>query len=308
MSDIIGSAAPAGDLIKDVTEATFMQDVVEASMRAPVIVDFWAPWCGPCKTLGPMLEAAVTKAKGAATMAKINVDENQRLAQALAQQGLPLQSIPTVVAFVQGRPVDMFQGALPASEIDAFLKKVVEAAGGTADGGLGEALEAAEQMLAEGAVADAAQTFAAILGEDDRNAAAYSGLARAHIALGDLDQAEAVLNGAPAEIAEAAEIETAFAQIELARQAENVGPVAELRAAVDANPGDLQARFDLAQALHASGDTGAAVDELLELFRRDREWNDGAAKTQLFTIFDALKPNDPVVLNGRRKLSSMIFA
>lgn len=308
MSDLFGSAAPAGDLIKDVTEATFMQDVVDASMQAPVIVDFWAPWCGPCKTLGPMLEAAVTKAKGAVTMAKINVDENQRLAQALAQQGLPLQSIPTVVAFVQGRPVDMFQGALPASEIDAFLKNVIEAAGGTADGGLGEALEAAEQMLAEGAVADAAQTFAAILGEDDKSAAAYGGLARAHIALGELDQAEAVLNGAPADIASAAEIEAAFAQIELARQAENAGPVTELRAAVDANPGDHQARFDLAQALHATGDTEAAVAELLELFRRDRDWNDGAAKTQLFTIFDALKPNDPVVLNGRRKLSSMIFA
>ena len=308
MTEILGTAAPAEDLIKDVTEATFMQDVVEASMQAPVIVDFWAPWCGPCKTLGPMLEAAITKAKGAATMAKINVDENQRLAQALAQQGLPLQSIPTVVAFVQGRPIDMFQGALPASEIDAFLKKVIEAAGGSADGGLGEALEAAEQMLAEGAVADAAQTFSAILGEDGQNAAAYGGLARAHIALGELDQAEAVLNGAPADIADAAEIEAAFAQIELARQAENAGPVGELRAAVDANPDDHQARFDLAQALHAAGDAEGAVAELLDLFRRDREWNEGAAKTQLFTIFDALKPNDPVVLNGRRKLSSMIFA
>lgn len=308
MSEIFGAGAPAADLIKDVDEATFMQDVVEASMQAPVIVDFWAPWCGPCKTLGPLLEAAVTKAKGAATMAKINVDENQRLAQALSQQGLPLQSIPTVVAFVQGRPVDMFQGALPASEIEAFVTRVIEAAGGTADGGLGEALEAAEQMLAEGAVEDAAQTFAAILGEDDKNTAAYGGLARAHIALGDLDQAEAVLNGAPAEIADAAEIDAAHAQIELARQAENAGPVAELRAAVDANPDDLQARFDLAQALHAADDAEAAVTELLELFRKDRDWNDGAAKTQLFTIFDALKPNDPVVLNGRRKLSSMIFA
>lgn len=308
MSEILGGAAPAADLIKDVSEATFMQDVVEASMKAPVIVDFWAPWCGPCKTLGPMLEAAVAKAKGAVTMAKINVDENQRLAQALAQQGLPLQSIPAVVAFVQGRPVDMFQGAIPASEIDAFVKRVAEAAGVSADGGLGEALEAAEQMLAEGAVADAAQTFAAILGEDDKNAAAYGGLARAHIALGELDQAEAVLNGAPAEISDAPEIEAAHAQIALARQAENAGPVTELRAAVEANPDDLQARFDLAQALHAAGDAEAAVAELLEIFRRDREWNDGAAKTQLFTIFDALKPSDPVVLNGRRKLSSMIFA
>lgn len=311
MMDILGgagSAEPAGDLIKDVTEATFMQDVVEASMQAPVIVDFWAPWCGPCKTLGPALEAAVARAKGAVTMAKIDVDQNQRLAQALAQQGLPLQSIPTVVAFVQGRPIDMFQGALPPSEIDAFLKKVIEAAGGEADGGLGAALEAAEEMLAEGAVADAAQTFAAVLGEDDKNAAAYGGLARAHIALEDPDQAEAILNGAPAEISDAPEIEAARAQIELARQAQSAGPVAELRAKVDADPADHAARFDLAQALHAAGDAEGAVAELLELFRRDREWNDGAAKTQLFTIFDALQANDPVVLNGRRKLSSMIFA
>ena len=311
MMDIIGgagSAAPAGDLIKDVGEATFMQDVVEASMQAPVIVDFWAPWCGPCKTLGPALEAVVTKAKGAVTMAKVNVDENQRLAQALSQQGLPLQSIPTVVAFVEGRPIDMFQGNVPPSEIEAFVNKAIEAGGGSADGGLSEALDVAEQMLADGDVADAAQTFAAIIGEDDKSAAAYGGLARAHIALEDLDQAEAVLNGAPAEIADAAEIEAARAQIELARQAENAGPVAELAAKVEASPEDLDARFELAQALHATGDAEAAVTELLELFRRDREWNDGAAKAQLFTIFDALQPNDPVVLNGRRKLSSLIFA
>ena len=311
MMDILGgadAAASAGDLIKDVTEETFMAEVVDGSMEVPVVVDFWAPWCGPCKTLGPMLEAAVTKAKGAVKMAKINVDENQRLAAALAQQGLPLQSIPSVVAFYQGRPVDMFQGALPQSEIDAFLQKLAETAGSTADGGLGEALETAEQMLEEGAASDAAQVFAAILGEDDKSAPAYSGLARCHVAMGELDQAEAVLNGASAEISTAPEIEAAHAQIELARQAENAGPVAELRAAVEADPDNLQARFDLAQALHAAGEAEAAVEELLELFRRDREWNDGAAKAQLFTIFEALKPNDPVVLNGRRKLSSIIFA
>ena len=308
MMDILGNTAPAADLIKDVGEATFMQDVVDASMTTPVIVDFWAPWCGPCKTLGPMLEAAVTKANGAVLMAKINVDENQQLAAMLAQQGLPLQSIPTVVAFYQGRPVDMFQGAVPQSEIEAFVKRLADSAGGSADGGLGDAIAAAEQMLEEGAAEDAAQTFAAVIGEDDKSAAAYGGLARAHIALDDLEQAEAVLNGAPAEISDAAEIEAARAQIELARQAANSGPLGELQAAVDADPADHQARFDLAQAMHAAGDAERAVNELLELFRRDREWNDGAAKTQLFTIFDALKPNDPIVLNGRRKLSSMIFA
>lgn len=311
MMDILGGAdagVPAAELIKDVTEETFMQEVVDASMQVPVVVDFWAPWCGPCKTLGPMLETAVTKAKGTVKMAKINVDENQRLASALAQQGLPLQSIPTVVAFYQGRPVDMFQGAQPQSEIDAFLQRIAEASGSTADGGLGDALEMAEQMLEEGNFDDAAQIFTAVIGEDDKSAVAYGGLARAHIALGQVDQAEAVLNGAPAEIAQAAEIEAAYAQIALCRQAENAGPVAELRAQVEADANNHQARFDLAQALHANEDAEGAVAELLELFRRDREWNEGAAKTQLFTIFDALKPNDPVVLNGRRRLSSMIFA
>ncbi|MEM6729723.1 MAG: co-chaperone YbbN, partial [Pseudomonadota bacterium] len=276
---------------------------VEASEATPVIVDFWATWCGPCKTLTPALEAAVKKAKGAVKLVKVDVDQNQAIAAQLR-----IQSIPTVYAFYKGQPIDGFQGAVAASEIDAFIERITKASGGSADGGLGDAVAAAEEMLAEGAVADAAQTFAAVLGEDPNHAGAYGGLVRAHVALGELDQAEAILNGAPAEITDTAEIEAARAQLELARQASNAGPVAELRAAVDASPDDHQARFDLAQALHAAGDAEAAVTELLELFRRDREWNDGAAKTQLFTIFDALKPNDPVVLTGRRKLSSMIFA
>ncbi|MEL7116218.1 MAG: tetratricopeptide repeat protein [Pseudomonadota bacterium] len=305
MLELGAGAAPGGDLIKDGTEATFMADVIDGSAEVPVIVDFWAEWCGPCKTLGPMLEAEVTAAKGRVKMVKIDVDAEQRLAAMLAQQGLPLQSIPTVVAFHQGRPVDMFQGAVAQSEIKAFVERAAALAG---DGGLGEAIAAAEEMLEQGAAVDAAQTFAAILAEDANSAPAYAGLARAHIALDDLDQAEAVLNGAPAEISAAPEIEAAFAQIELARQAANAGPLAELRAAVEANPGEPQARFDLAQALHAAGEVQAAVDELLELFRRDREWNDGAAKAQLFTIFEALTPQDPIALAGRRKLSSMIFA
>jgi putative thioredoxin len=297
------SAAPAGDLIKDVTEATFMADVVEASQTVPVIVDFWAPWCGPCKTLGPQLEAAVTRAKGAVKMAKVNVDT----AQALAGQ-LQIQSIPTVYAFWQGQPVDGFQGAVPESEIKAFVERVAAHGGGAADGGLSEAVEAAEAMLEDGAAVDAAQTFAAILGEDPKNAAAYGGMVRAHIAMNDLDQAEAILNGAPAEISHAPELESAAAKLELARQAAGAGPLDELRAAVAAAPDDHQARFDLALALHANGMTEEAVAELLELFRRDRTWNDEAAKNQLFTIFEALSPKDPVALNGRRKLSSLIFA
>lgn len=299
------SASPAAaDLIKDSSEATFMADVVEASNEVPIIVDFWAPWCGPCKTLGPMLEEAVTAAKGAVKMVKVNVDE----AQMIAGQ-LQIQSIPTVYAFYKGQPVDGFQGALPGSEIKAFIDRVIAAAGGDAPGGgLAEAVEAAEAMLAEGAAVDAAQTFAAILGEDGNNAAAYGGLVRAHIALNELDKAEAILNGAPAEISKSPELEAGHAQLELARQAADAGPVADLQAAVAAEPSNLQARFDLAQALYAHGQVEEAVNELLDLFRRDREWNDGAAKTQLFTIFDALKPNDPIVLNGRRKLSSLIFA
>jgi putative thioredoxin len=305
MTDLGLSSAPAADeLIKDVTEANFMTDVVDASAEIPIIVDFWAPWCGPCKTLGPMLEAAVIAAKGAVKMVKVNVDE----AQAIAGQ-MQIQSIPTIYAFHKGQPIDGLQGAQPESEIKAFVARAIAAGGGEAtEDNLNDAVEAAEEMLAEGAAVDAAQTFAAVLGEEPNHAAAYGGLVRAHIALEDLDQAEAVLNGAPAEISGAAELEAAHAQLELARQAANAGPVDDLKAAVAATPDDHQARFDLALALHANDQIEAAVDELLDIFRRDREWNDGAAKVQLFTIFDALKANDPIVLNGRRKLSSMIFA
>ena len=237
-------------------------------------------------------------------MVKVNVDE----AQMLAGQ-LQIQSIPTVYAFWQGQPVDGFQGAQPKSEITAFVERVIKAGSGESpEDGLNEAVEAAEEMLSEGAAVDAAQTFAAILEEQPAHAAAYGGLVRAHIAMDDLDQAEAILNGAPVEISKSPELDAAHAQLELARQAADAGPVADLRAAVEADGDNHEARLELAKALQASGDTATAVDELLELFRRDRDWNDGAAKTQLFTIFDALKANDPIVLNGRRRLSSMIFA
>ncbi|MEZ5767605.1 MAG: thioredoxin [Paracoccaceae bacterium] len=294
------AAAGAGDLVKDISEATFMEDVVEASKEVPVIVDFWAPWCGPCKQLGPALEAAVKAAGGKVKMVKVNVDENPQISQQLR-----IQSIPTVYAFHDGQPVDGFQGALPGSQVNEFVAKMAALA---AEGPLAAAIAAAQEMLAEGALDDAAQTFAAILEEDDSQAAAYAGLAEVKIAQGALDEAEAVLNGAPAAISHAAEIEGAHARVALARQAENAGPIDDLRARVEADPSDAGARFELAQALHASGDVQGAVDALLDIVRRDAGWNDGAAKTQLFTIFDALKPNDPVVLTGRRKLSSLLFA
>ncbi len=295
-----GAAGAEVELVKEISEATFMEDVIEASKEVPVIVDFWAPWCGPCKQLGPALEAAVNAAGGKVKMVKINVDENQQVS---AQ--LKIQSIPTVYAFFDGQPVDGFQGALPQSQVNEFVGKMAALA---SEGPLAQAIAAAQEMLAEGALDDAAQTFAAILEEDDKMAAAYAGLAGVKIAEGALDDAEAVLNGAPAEISHAAEIEGAHAKIALARQAESAGPLDDLRAKVEADPSDAEARFELAQALHAAGEVEAAVDALLEIVRRDAGWNDGAAKTQLFTIFDALAANDPIALAGRRKLSSLLFA
>ena len=292
-----------GSLVKEVSEATFMQDVVEASKERPVIVDFWAPWCGPCKTLGPQLEEAVRAANGAVTMAKVNVDENQ----AIAGQ-MQVQSIPTVFAFSNGHPLGGFQGAVSASEIKAFVDRVVAANGGEVESGLDSAVASAEQMLDDGDFEAAIETFSAILEEDANNIKSYIGLIKCHIAAGDLDQAEAILNGIPLEISKSPEIEAVHAQIELAKQARDAGPINELALLVEKNPDDNDARFKLAQALHGAGQVEDAVDQLLELFKRDREWNDGAAKAQLFTIFEALEPNNEIVLNGRRKLSSLIFA
>ena len=286
--------------VKTGSEATFASDVIEASRGAPVIAYFSASWCGPCKTFGPALEAAVQAAKGAVTLVKFDVDTCQQLA---AQLGV--QSVPTVFGFAGGQPVDGFMGAQPASQIKALVSKLAKMGKGddvSAD------IEEAENLLTSGAAVEAAQRFASILGEQPDNAAAIGGMARAYLSLGNIDSAEAILNSAPAEIAESREILAAKASVDLARQAAGTGPVGELRSKVSADPGDHEARLKLAVALHADGRNEEAIDELLELFRRDREWRDGAAQTQLLKIIDSLKPNDPVALKGRRRLSSMIFA
>jgi thioredoxin len=294
------NGAAHGAYVKDVTEADFMAEVVDASQETPVIVDFWAPWCGPCRQLGPALEAEVEAAGGKVKMAKVNVDENQMIAGQMR-----VQSIPTVYAFFKGQPVDGFQGALPPSQIKEFVSKVAAL---NVDESLSDAVAAADEMFEAGEFDDAAQTYAAILEEDDKLAGAYAGLAKCHLAKGEVDEAEAVLNGAPAEVSHDAALEAVHAQIALVREAENAGPVAELAAKVEADPADMQARLDLAVAQHAAGQVEEAVETLLAAFKVDRDWNNGAIRDQLFKIFDSLKPNDPIVLNGRRKLSSMIFA
>jgi putative thioredoxin len=288
-------------LIRDGSEKTFMADVIEASREVPVIVDFWAPWCGPCKTLGPALEKAVIAAKGKVRMVKIDVDKNQMIAAQLR-----VQSIPAVFAFLDGQPVDGFMGAQPPAQIKAFIDRLIEMAG--PGQGIEEAIAMAEQMLAQGAVADAAQTFAAILAEDEGNLQALVGLARAHLALGEVEQAKGILALAPQDKANDPVLGAVRAQIELLEASAGAGEAGALQAKVAANPDDLQARYDLAMALIAQGDGEGAMEELLEIFRRDREWNEGAAKEQLFKLFDSLGPKNAAAQKGRRRLSSMIFA
>ncbi len=299
----LGNTPPPSDgasQVKDATDATFMVDVIEASREGPVIVDFWAPWCEPCKTLGPVLEQAVAATGGKVRLVKVDVDKSQMVAQQLR-----VQSIPAVFGFVDGQPVDGFMGNVTPSEVTEFVAKLAKGAGA---GALDEALQAAEEMLEQGAAVEAAQTFAAILGEDPENARAMGGMIRATLASGDVERAKALMASVPPAIAEDQAIVAARAAIDLAEQTQDAGETGELKARLEASPDDHQARFDLATALLAGNDKEGAVEELLELFRRDREWNEGAAKDQLFKLFDTFGANDPLTLKGRRRLSSMIFA
>jgi putative thioredoxin len=296
----LGKTSTATGGVKDTTDATFMADVIEASRETPVIVDFWAPWCGPCKTLGPQLEAAVSATKGAVKMVKVNVDQNQMVAGQLR-----VQSIPAVFAFVNGQPVDGFMGAVSASEIKTFVQRLVDTAGG---GGIEAAIDAADEMLEKGELEDALQTYAAVLAELPQNNRALAGMVRVALAAGDLEAARKVLDTVPSELQTDPLVVAVRSAVELAEAAAGAqGETAALEARLETDPDDHAARFDLALAQLAAGDAAAAVDQLLDLFRRDREWNDGAARAQLIKLFDSLGPKDPVAQRGRRRLSSMIF-
>ena len=305
------TAASGTSNIKESGLATFAADVLEASREVPVIVDFWAPWCGPCKTLGPMLEAAVGATNGAVKMVKVNIDENPEIAQQLR-----IQSIPTVYAFKNGQPVDGFMGALPQSQVQAFVAALTgDAPAHGHDHGHGgpehtaEVLAMAAQALAAGDVATAAQAYGHVLQDEPGQPEAVAGLARAYLAGGDIERARTTLQmvrpgGDKHDAIRAVEAELKLREAPVPES----GEIAGLRARLDADPKDLQTRFDLAGVLDAAGDRDGAIAELMELVRRDRKWNEEAARQKLVTLFEAMGPTDPRTLDGRRSLSSILFS
>ena len=290
----------AGDVVKDTSTAAFAKDVLETSRNVPVLVDFWAPWCGPCKQLTPILEKVVRSYKGKVRLVKINIDENQAIAAQLR-----IQSIPTVYAFRDGRPLDGFMGAQPESAVKAFVDRLL---GDDAVEEVAAVLESADQALEAGDVQGAAKIYAAVLQEEPQNAAALAGLARCYMKTGDLARAEQTIGLVPPDKQNLAVVASVRAALDLARSAEKAGDVAQLEAQVRARPTDHQARLDLATALAAKGKKAEALDQLLEVVRRDRKWNEEAARKQLVQLFDAWGPKDPLTLEGRRRLSSILFS
>ncbi len=305
MEPIIGENAAPDGLVKDTTTTTFMADVIEASRETPVIVDFWAPWCGPCKQLGPIIEKAVASAQGAVKLVKINIDENKEIAAQMR-----IQSIPAVFAFSNGQPVDGFVGAQPESQIKSFIERVVQAAGGSVGP---SPVEQALEQAAEAEAAGDAQTAGAIYGEilkhEPDNLQAFAGLARSLLAAGQNDAARQLIDDLPPASREDADIKSAIAAMELADKAgEAVGQLAELESRVAANEADHQARFDLAIAYYAANKAEDAIDNLLTIVQKNRAWNDDAARKQLIEIFDALGSTDPLVADSRRRLSTILFS
>jgi putative thioredoxin len=312
MDQLIGGAPGAGpagtnaaDLIKDSDQNAFAQDVLDVSMQVPVIVDFWAPWCGPCKTLGPLIEKVVKEAKGAVRLVKIDVDTNQALAGQLR-----IQSIPAVYAFYQGRPVDGFVGAQPESQLKQFVQRLAKmGAAGAGPSPIDEALEQAEAAFAEGDYGAANAIFGQVLDHEGDNAKAIAGLVRCSIATGDLAGAKEMLDGVTPELLKNPAIVSVVSQLELAEAGQKAaGQTQQLQARIDANPKDFEARYDLAVAQFASGEREAAIDQLLEIFKASRAWNEEAARKQLVKFFEAMGPTDPLTLAGRRKLSSLMFS
>jgi putative thioredoxin len=309
MSDqILGTAGPApsagngagDDLIRDTTTQTFTKDVIEPSRRVPVLVDFWAPWCGPCRQLSPIIEKAVRGAKGAVRLVKMNIDEHPTIAGQLG-----IQSIPAVIAFANGQPVDGFVGALPEGQVKAFIERLAGPSGPSE----GEQLIAeAENLLAAGDLGGAAELFAAALRLDPQSIPAIAGLAGCFLETGEIDRARQTLAMAPASAAADPRVSAVRARLELAAQTEALGDSAPLEARISANPADHQARFDLALILNARGDREGATDHLLEIMRRDRSWNEEAARKQLVQFFEAWGPMDEATLAGRRRLSSILFS
>jgi len=300
--------APGGaDVIKDSDQNNFMADVIDASREVPVIVDFWATWCGPCKTLGPIIEKVVTNAGGAVKLVKIDVDK----APDISAQ-LQIQSIPTVYAFKDGQPVDGFQGALPESQVQAWVDALIAKHGGGASAGpdpIAEALDAADAALAEGDIGNAGAIYAQVLNQDAENTRAMTGMIRAYLKAGQADKARAIADQASPEALKSDELAGAISALELAEAGSAVaGEIDTLRAQMEADPDDHQARFDFAVAAFASSDTESAIDALVEIIRRKRDWNEDAARTELLKIFDALGPTDPITIAGRRKLSSVLFS